>query len=169
MSPTSIGRASVGRVVSLDEAVRRRFVARKRGEKAVFTNGVFDILHRGHIEYLTDAKALGDVLFIGLNSDISARRVKGAPRPFVGEEDRAYCLASLLPVDYVLLFDADTPRELIQTLQPDVLVKGGDWKVEDIVGYEEVRASGGEVLSLPYREGYSTTQLFEKIVAGLAK
>lgn len=159
----------MGCIVSLDEAVRRRFVARKRGIKVIFTNGVFDILHRGHIEYLTDARALGDALYVGLNSDASARRVKGTPRPFVREEDRAYCLASLLPVDFVVVFDADTPLELVRTLKPDVLAKGGDWKVEEIVGFEEVRAYGGEVLSLPYREGYSTSHLLETIATGLAK
>ncbi|MFH1010296.1 MAG: D-glycero-beta-D-manno-heptose 1-phosphate adenylyltransferase [bacterium] len=159
----------MGHVVSLNDALRRRFLARKRGEKVVFTNGVFDILHRGHIEYLTEARAFGNVLFIGLNSDASTRRIKGDTRPFVHEDDRAFCLASLLTVDYVVLFDTDTPLELIKALEPDVLVKGGDWKVEEIVGYDEVRAIGGEVLNLPYREGYSTTRLLETIVAGKAK
>lgn len=159
----------MGCIVSLDEALRRRFVSYKREEKVVFTNGVFDILHRGHVEYLTEAKALGDFLYVGLNSDASARRLKGAPRPFAREEDRAYCLASLVPVNYVIVFDADTPLDLIKALKPDVLVKGGDWKIEQIVGSQDVRACGGEVVSLPYHEGYSTTQLLETIVAGLAK
>jgi len=159
----------LGHVVSLTDALRRRFLARKRGEKVVFTNGVFDILHRGHIEYLTQARALGNILFVGLNSDASTRRIKGNARPFVHEDDRAYCLASLLPVDYVVIFDTDTPLELIKALEPDVLVKGGDWKIEEIVGYDEVRAAGGEVLSLPYREGYSTTRLLDTIIASKAK
>jgi len=159
----------LGRIVSLKDAQRRRFLARKRGERVVFTNGVFDILHRGHLEYLAEAKALGDVLFVGLNSDQSARRIKGDNRPFVNEVDRAFCLTSLLMVDHVILFDADTPLELIEALQPDVLAKGGDWKVEEIVGYREVRAYGGEVLALPYRAGYSTTRLLETIAANMAK
>ncbi len=159
----------MGRVVTLQEALRRRFVARKRAEKVVFTNGVFDILHRGHIEYLTAARELGNLLFIGLNSDESTRRIKGAARPIVKEEDRAYCLAALEPVDYVVLFDTDTPLELIQALKPDILVKGGDWKVEDIVGSQDVRASGGDVTTIPYREGCSTTSLLERISASLAK
>jgi D-beta-D-heptose 7-phosphate kinase/D-beta-D-heptose 1-phosphate adenosyltransferase len=159
----------LGRVVSLGDGLRRRFLATKRGEKVVFTNGVFDLLHRGHLEYLSAARALGDVLFVGLNSDTSARRIKGDSRPFVQEDDRAYCLASLTPVDYVILFDGDTPLELIKALKPDVLVKGGDWRVESIVGYEEVRSHGGEVLSLPYREGYSTTRLLETIAASVKK
>lgn len=159
----------MGCVITLDKALRRRFIARKRGEKVVFTNGVFDILHRGHIEYLTAARALGDILFVGLNSDASARRIKGDTRPIVCEEDRAYCLMSLLPVDYVVIFDDDTPLNLIQALKPDVLVKGGDWKIEEIVGSQEVRAYGGDVLSLPYREGYSTTQLLKTIAASSVK
>jgi len=159
----------LGRVISLDDGLRRRFLATKRGEKVVFTNGIFDLLHRGHLEYLSAAKELGDVLFVGLNSDASARRIKGDSRPFVREDDRGYCLASLLFVDYVVLFDADTPLELIKALKPDVLVKGGDWKIEEIVGFKEVRSYGGEVLSLPYREGYSTTRLLEIIAASLTK
>jgi len=159
----------LGCIVSLDEALRRRFVAHKREEKVVFTNGVFDILHRGHVEYLIEAKALGDSLYVGLNSDASARRIKGAPRPFAREEDRAYCLAALVPVNYVIVFDDDTPLQLIKALKPDVLVKGGDWKIEQIVGFEEVQAYGGKVMSLPYREGYSTTQLLRAIAKGLAK
>ena len=159
----------MGRVISLDDGLRRRFLATKRGEKVVFTNGIFDLLHRGHLEYLSAAKELGDVLFVGLNSDASARRIKGDSRPFVREDDRGYCLASLLFVDYVVLFDADTPLELIKALKPDVLVKGGDWKIEEIVGFKEVRSYGGEVLSLPYREGYSTTRLLEIIAASLTK
>ncbi len=169
MSPTPVRSVALGRVISLDDGLRRRYLATKRAERVVFTNGVFDLLHRGHLEYLSAAKALGDILFVGLNSDTSARRIKGDSRPFVREGDRGYCLAFLLPVDYVVLFDADTPLELIKALKPDVLVKGGDWKVEDIVGFKEVRSYGGEVLSLPYREGYSTTRLLETIAASLTK
>ncbi len=159
----------MGRVVTLQDMLRRRFVARKRSEKVVFTNGVFDILHRGHIEYLTAAKELGYLLVVGLNSDESTRRIKGAGRPIVPEEDRAFCLAALEPVDYVVLFDTDTPLELIQALKPDILVKGGDWKVEDIVGSQDVRNAGGEVRTIPYRDGCSTTNLLEKISASMAK
>lgn len=129
----------------------------------VFTNGCFDILHRGHAEYLQRAKTLGDVLVVGINSDDSVRRLKGAPRPLVPQEDRAYLLASLAAVDYVSIFDEDTPLELIQTLQPDILVKGGDYRIEDIVGREVVENRGGRVLTIPLVPNRSTTDLFEKI------
>ena len=131
--------------------------------RLVFTNGCFDLLHRGHIQYLFQAAGLGQKLVIGLNSDQSVSRLKGIDRPIMDEESRAAVLASLMVVDLVILFEADTPYELIQQIEPDVLVKGGDWPVDKIVGSDVVLARGGEVLSLPYLEGESTSSIIERI------
>jgi rfaE bifunctional protein nucleotidyltransferase chain/domain len=136
---------------------------RAAGRKIVFTNGCFDILHPGHIAYLEDAAACGDVLLVGLNSDDSVRRLKGPERPINPEGDRALLMAGLASVDYVTLFAEDTPLELISEVRPDVLVKGGDWPVDRIVGHELMFERGGEVYSLPFRAGYSTTSVIEKI------
>ncbi len=136
----------------------------KGKNKMVFTNGCFDLIHRGHIEYLREASRLGDFLVIGLNSDESVKRIKGPNRPLVNQEDRAIVLSALRFVDYVIIFEEDTPLRLIKAIKPDILVKGGDWKAEDIVGGDFVQSYGGRVLSLPYREGYSTTQLIERII-----
>src|SRR5262249_26456238 len=133
------------------------------GERVVFTNGVFDLLHPGHVRYLRAAKRLGDVLIVGLNSDRSARRLgKGPQRPMVGERDPAEGLRALGMVDYVTIVGDDTPYELIRALQPDVLVKGGDWTTDHIVGADLVLARGGTVKSLPFAKGYSTTRLLER-------
>lgn len=131
--------------------------------KTVFTNGCFDLLHRGHVDYLIRCKRLGGTLIVGINTDASVRRLKGATRPVTGEQDRAYVLASLECVDYVVLFDEDDPLQLIQTLQPDVLVKGGDWSPDMIVGREVVQARGGAVYSLPLLQGRSTSGLIQRI------
>lgn len=139
---------------------------RAAGERLVFTNGVFDLLHRGHVEYLAEARALGDRLVVGLNSDASVRRLKGAARPVVAAADRAAVLRALACVDLVAVFEEDTPERLIRAVRPDVLVKGGDWDVERIVGREFVESCGGRVLSIPMREGYSTSALVERIRAG---
>ncbi|MBW6514363.1 MAG: D-glycero-beta-D-manno-heptose 1-phosphate adenylyltransferase [Candidatus Syntrophosphaera sp.] len=144
-------------IASLSECLR------EQGNKLVFTNGCFDILHAGHTQYLEDAKALGDILIVGLNSDASVRRLKGANRPIVPETERALVLAALESVDYVVLFEDDTPWELINLVRPHVLVKGGDWTASDIVGSDIVLASGGEVLSLPFRAGLSTTNIIARI------
>jgi len=130
-----------------------------QSRKIVFTNGCFDILHRGHIEYLSKARDLGDVLIIGLNTDSSVKRIKGGNRPVQDETSRAMILASLRFVEAVVLFDEDTPHNLISLVKPDVLVKGGDYTEETIVGADIVRASGGEVVTVPLTEGYSTTQI----------
>ena len=130
-----------------------------QNRKIVFTNGCFDILHRGHIEYLSKARDLGDVLIIGLNTDSSVKRIKGGNRPVQDETSRAMILASLRFVEAVVLFDEDTPHNLISFVKPDVLVKGGDYTEETIVGADIVRASGGEVVTVPLTEGYSTTQI----------
>ena len=132
-------------------------------DKIVFTNGCFDILHKGHIEYLAKAASLGTKLVIGLNTDASVKRLKGDSRPVNDENARALLLASLVFVDKVILFDTDTPRDLIDFVQPDVLVKGGDYKPEEIVGYDIVKAKGGEIVTLDFVEGYSTTSLIEKM------
>jgi len=131
--------------------------------RIVFTNGCFDLLHPGHIQTLEKARALGDLLVVGVNSDRSVRALKGPSRPLVPESERAEILAALEAVDFVVLFDEDTPRELIARLRPDVLVKGADWGAEEIVGREEVEAGGGRVVSLSLEPGYSTSALLEKI------
>ena len=136
---------------------------RSEGKKIVFTNGCFDIIHPGHTIYLKKAKEYGDVLVIGLNSDDSVRRLKGPERPLNNVEDRAEVLLSLKPVDYVVVFDEDTPYELIKRVKPDVLVKGGDYKKENIVGADFVEARCGQVVVIPFVEGKSTSSLVEKI------
>lgn len=129
----------------------------------VFTNGCFDILHRGHVEYLAKAAELGDKLFVGLNSDKSVRQLKGPERPVQDECARAVILASLQVVSGVMLFSEETPYELIKKVQPDVLVKGADWKIEDIVGYDIVTAKGGRVETISFVEGHSTTNIINKV------
>lgn len=136
------------------------------GLEVVFTNGCFDLVHFGHLAYLTEAAAQGQKLVLGLNSDASVARLKGAHRPIKDQKNRSYLLASLEMVDLVVLFEEDTPLELIQTIQPDVLVKGGDWSIEEIVGSALVLAKGGSVKSLTFVDGYSTTNLEQKIKKG---
>jgi len=136
---------------------------RKQGKKIVFTNGCFDILHYGHIKYLQDAKGLADVLVLGLNSDSSVKKIKGSARPINKQLDRARVLSALSCVDYLTIFSEDTPLKLIRLIQPDVLVKGGDWQAEKIVGADFVKSRGGKVMAIPYIKGYSTTQQIKKI------
>lgn len=139
------------------------FLLENKGKKIVFTNGCFDILHRGHVTYLAEAKKLGDLLVIGLNSDASVKRLKGPERPINNEEDRKYVISQLKSVDFVEIFSEDTPLNLILKVKPDVLVKGGDWKIDQIVGGKEVIANGGDVFSLNFVDGYSTTSIIHKI------
>jgi D-beta-D-heptose 7-phosphate kinase/D-beta-D-heptose 1-phosphate adenosyltransferase len=134
-----------------------------RDFRLVFTNGCFDLLHRGHVEYLNQARGLGDALVVGVNTDASVERLKGPGRPVVPQGDRAIVLAGLESVDAVTLFDEDTPRALIAALLPDVLVKGGDYALDEVVGREEVEAAGGEVLALPLVPGRSTTDLLGRV------
>lgn len=148
--------------MSLDAAVRWR----QRSGRVVFTNGVFDLLHPGHVDVLLAARGLGDALVVGVNTDASVRRLKGPARPVRGERDRAYVLAALQAVDAVVLFDEDTPLELIRALRPDVLVKGGDYAMESVVGASEVLARGGNVVIVPLTPGYSTTHTVERMRAG---
>jgi len=147
----------------LHEAQQKLETWRLQGKHIVFTNGCFDLLHPGHVDYLQKAKELGDVLIIGLNDDDSIRRLKGPARPINSLSDRACMLAALKAVDMVVSFAEDTPLKLIQSLLPDVLVKGGDYKPENIVGAKEVRENGGEVIVIPFREGYSSSSLIEHI------
>ena len=151
-------------MVELPELLDRLAALRSAGKRIVFTNGCYDILHPGHVDLLARTKALGDVLVLGLNSDESVKRQgKGDDRPVNPYPVRAFVLAHLESVDFVIRFDDDTPAQLIEAVQPDVLVKGSDWPVERIVGRETVQRRGGEVVSLPLLEGYSTTALIEKI------
>ena len=135
----------------------------EKKQRIVFTNGCFDILHFGHVSYLEEAKDCGDVLIVGLNSDASVKRLKGETRPINGELERAFVLCGLKSVDFVVIFDQDTPYDLIKLITPQVLVKGGDWKPEQIVGSEHVLNHGGEVKSLLFQAGFSTTNLIDKI------
>jgi D-glycero-beta-D-manno-heptose 1-phosphate adenylyltransferase len=139
------------------------FLQRNQGKSIVFTNGCFDIVHIGHIQYLNEAKKLADLLVVGINSDQSVKKLKGNDRPINSEQDRAFFLMNLKAVDFVVIFDQDTPLELIKRVKPNVLVKGGDWPIEKIVGHEEVIATGGQVLSLSFLDGYSTTNIINKI------
>ena len=141
--------------------------SKPEGQKVVFTNGCFDILHRGHATYLAQARELGDLLVVGLNTDASVQRLKGPSRPVNNQYDRAFLLASLACVDFVILFDDDTPEQLIHTVRPDVLVKGGDYTLDTIVGADFVLQNGGIVTTIPFVDGYSTTSTLNKITQPL--
>jgi rfaE bifunctional protein nucleotidyltransferase chain/domain len=148
---------------SIDAAARFAEQVHARGGAVVFTNGVFDLLHPGHVRYLQDARALGDALIVGLNSDRSVRSNKGPDRPITPESERAEVLLALACVDAVAIFDDDTPAKIIKRLQPDVLVKGADWGADNIVGRDTVEARGGRVVRMPLSEGYSTTELLRRV------
>jgi len=152
----------------LSDPARRQIESWRGGAaRIVFTNGVFDLLHRGHVEYLAEARALGNCLVVGINSDDSVRRLgKGDGRPLVPAADRAAVVGALRSVDLVVIFDDDTPEQLIREVRPDVLVKGGDWAIETIVGREFVESTGGRVVSVPLRAGFSTTALVERVRSG---
>ena len=158
-----VARTRMNKILSQPALKRRLASLRRSGKRVVFTNGCFDLVHPGHIHYLRAARRLGDVLVVALNSDDSVRRLKGQGRPLVPERDRCEVVAALEMVDYVTTFSDDTPYALIKNLQPDVLVKGGDWQPDEIVGADVVRARGGTVCSLPYARGYSTTALVKRI------
>jgi len=147
---------------SIDEAARFAQSVHARGGTVVFTNGVFDLLHPGHVRYLQEARDLGDVLIVGLNSDRSVRANKGPERPITPEWERAEILLALVCVDAVAIFDEDTPADIIKRVQPDVLVKGADWGPDNIVGRETVEGRGGRVVRMPLSEGYSTTELLRR-------
>ncbi len=155
---------TIDKVVSQGAAARWAKRLQAQGQQVVFTNGCFDLLHPGHVAYLEQARSLGEALIVGVNTDDSVRRLhKGESRPVTPEADRVRVLAALVCVDRVVLFDEDTPLELITFLQPDVLVKGGDYQLSEIVGREVVEARGGQVLALPFIPGYSTTELLSRI------
>jgi rfaE bifunctional protein nucleotidyltransferase chain/domain len=158
-----VARTRMNNILSQAALKRRLAGLRRSGKRIVFTNGCFDLVHPGHIRYLRAARRLGDVLVVALNSDDSVRRLKGPGRPLVTERDRCEVVAALEMVDYVTTFSGDTPYALIEDLQPDVLVKGGDWQPDEIVGADVVRARGGIVRSLPYARSYSTTALVRRI------
>lgn len=153
----------MGKILSRNELVQIRRQIKAEGKRVVFTNGCFDILHRGHVDYLTRAKSQGDILIVGLNTDSSVQRLKGPSRPIVEEADRAVVIAALAVVDYVCLFDEDTPYELISALVPDILVKGADWSVNDIVGKDVVEAAGGAVHTIEFLPNRSTSKIIQKI------
>lgn len=150
----------------LNRIETKKIIDKWRNDKKtiVFTNGCFDIIHRGHIEFLQKAKLLGDILIIGLNSDASVKRLKGKPRPYQDEQDRAKILNVMKMVDVVVIFDEDTPLELICEIKPDMLVKGGDYNSQSIVGAKEVESWGGSVKTIPFIKGYGTSKLVEKIL-----
>jgi rfaE bifunctional protein nucleotidyltransferase chain/domain len=154
----------MGSVVAIEKLVRRRRALKRAGKTVVFTNGTFDILHRGHVEYLQAARAMGDYLIVGLNTDASIRRIKGKNRPINPNRDRAAVLAALGCVDFVCFFGENTPQRLIARLVPDVLVKGADWKAEDIVGKDIVEAQGGTIRRIRLTAGRSTTNVIQRVL-----
>jgi len=156
----------IEKILSRAAMLAERERLRASGKRLVFTNGVFDLLHVGHVRYLNHARALGDALVVAINSDRTVRELKGSDRPVFNEAERAEILAALRVVDYVVVFDDVSPRSLIAELLPDVLVKGGDYELDQIHGREEVEAAGGKVISLPFVEGSSTTTLIEKMSRG---
>ena len=153
----------IGKILSLDELLGMREGLRAAGKTLVFTNGVFDLLHVGHVRYIAAARALGDALVVAVNSDGAVRKLKGEGRPIVNEHERAEILAALRQVDFVTIFDDESPRSLIARLLPDVLVKGGDYRLDEIHGREEVEAAGGRVVSLPFIPGASTTSILDRM------
>jgi D-glycero-beta-D-manno-heptose 1-phosphate adenylyltransferase len=154
------------KILTRGEAVAGRARLRREGRRLVFTNGVFDLLHVGHVRYLREARALGDALLVAINSDRAVRELKGASRPVMNEAERAEVLAALEAVSFVTVFDELSPRKLIAELLPDVLVKGGDYALDQIHGREEVERAGGRVMALPFVEGASTTDVIERIRRG---
>lgn len=155
---------SILKILPLKKAIERVSELKRQGRRVVFTNGCFDLLHPGHTQYLAAARKLGDCLLVAINSDRSVRELKGAGRPIFPEGERAEILAALQSVDFVTVFDSPTPREVIAIMLPDVLVKGSDWGPDQIVGRDEVQASGGEVVTVPVVSGFSTTSLIQAIL-----
>ncbi len=155
---------TIDKILTLEDLVTRLGKVRKSGQKIVFTNGCFDIMHVGHVRYLADARSEGDLLVVGLNSDASVRMIKGDKRPIVRQNHRAEVLASLGCVDFIVVFDEPDPLKLIQTLKPDVLVKGEDWTEDAIVGAGSVKSQGGKIVRISFVEESSTTAIIEKIL-----
>ena len=152
-----------GKLKTLDELIKIAAQARRNGKSVVFTNGCFDLLHRGHVHVLRQAKAAGDLLIVAINSDQSVKAIKGPTRPVAAEMDRLELIAAMEMVDYVILFDEPDPSKLIAAIKPNVLAKGGDWGADGVVGADIVEREGGRVLLVPYLKGYSTTEMIERI------
>lgn len=159
----------MNRIKSLGELKIIRQQLKVEGKIVVFTNGVFDLIHAGHIDYLIKAKALGNVLIVGLNSDESVKAIKGDKRPILKEEERAFVVSNLKPVDYVVIFEEDTPADVLEKLIPDVLVKGADWSIDNIVGREVVERHGGVVRSIEFVNDQSTSKIIDSIVSKYCK
>ena len=153
-----------GKLKNLDELTKLVAQARQNGKSIVFTNGCFDILHRGHVHVLRQAKAAGDLLIVALNSDRSVQEIKGAHRPVLPETDRIELIGAMEMVDYVIIFDEPDPYKLIAAIKPDVLAKGGDWSAEKIVGADVVEQAGGRIVVIPYLKGFSTSEIIERIL-----
>jgi len=153
----------MSKLLDKNHLVLERERLRQLGKRIVFTNGCFDLLHPGHVRYLAQARALGDALIVAINSDRSVSELKGKGRPILNEQERAEVLSGLESVDFVIVFDEQTPQQLIAAILPDILVKGGDWTIDKIVGREEVEAAGGQVYSLPYVEQQSTSEIIARI------
>ena len=151
-------------VKSINELIEIRDKLKKENKKVVLTNGCFDILHAGHVDYITKAKEKGDILIVAVNSDASMKRIKGTSRPIVPQNERAFIISSLKPVDYVLIFEEDTPYEVITKLVPDILVKGEDWSIENIVGKDIVEANGGKVETIKFVNNQSTTNIIKTVL-----
>jgi D-beta-D-heptose 7-phosphate kinase/D-beta-D-heptose 1-phosphate adenosyltransferase len=151
-------------IKSRQEIIEIRKQLKQKGKKVVFTNGVFDLIHSGHVDYLVKAKEMGDVLILALNSDESVKRIKGDKRPILLQNERAFIVSNLKPVDYVTFFEEDTPAEIIKNLIPDVLVKGADWSIDKIVGRDIVEANGGEVRTIDFVNDQSTSKIIQKIL-----
>jgi rfaE bifunctional protein nucleotidyltransferase chain/domain len=160
----SVVAMSAQKIKTLNEIVRLRPALRESGKKLVFTNGCFDILHVGHVRYLNHARSLGDLLVVGINSDRSVREIKGDSRPIVSERERAEVLAALACVDFVFIFDDPTPKQVIDAIVPDILVKGADWGLAEIVGRDTVEKAGGTVLNVPLVKGSSTSDIIRKVL-----
>ncbi len=156
-------------VKKIEELVEIRNQLRAQNKKVVFTNGVFDILHAGHVDYISKAKEKGDVLIVGINSDTSVKRIKGELRPVVPQHERAFIISSLKPVDYVVIFEEDTPGEIIDKLIPDVLIKGADWAIDKIVGRETVEKNGGKVETIKFVNDQSTTNIIKTVTERFCK
>jgi len=151
-------------IIQREELVKICKGLKQNGKKVVFTNGCFDILHAGHVDYLVKAKSFGDVLVVGINSNSSMKRIKGNKKPIITEEERSFIVSNLKPVDFVTIFDEDTPYELIYEIIPDFLVKGSDWDTENIVGRDVVEANGGEVKTIDFTNNQSTSKIIKKII-----
>jgi D-glycero-beta-D-manno-heptose 1-phosphate adenylyltransferase len=152
-------------VLPIDEMKSLRKKFKEENKKIVFTNGVFDLVHAGHVDYLLKAKALGDILIVGLNSDKSVKRIKGEKRPLINQTERAFLLSNLKPVDFVIIFEEDTPFELIKELIPDILVKGADWSLEKIIGSDIVIKNGGEVKNIRFVNEQSTSKIIDAVLS----